>query len=204
MSDSPTSERLAAPGTHLSRDERLRALLEAASDLIAERGISEVSLSAIATRSGVSRQWLYEFFPDIDSIFAALYQNARDEYLKPNATPPVGLFERIEYLKREIDSYLDLPVACAIVGSYAINGGLRKTGSIRALRESILGNLERGWVEPMVQQGVSREESYASVITLMNTVYGLVTAIDGGLTTRAVAQRRLASVIDAVVIHGLA
>ncbi len=185
--------------THLSRDERVHALVRAANELIMENGISDVSLTAIATRSGVSRQWLYEFFPDIDAIYAALYQDARIRFLAADIAPPTEPGELSRYLKDLTVLYLSLPAPAAMVGSYAINGGLRDSPSAKALRESILGNLDRLWVTPMVSFGYRREELIASVITMMNSVFGLVIAVHSGLTSKEVATRRLSGVIDAVV-----
>lgn len=45
-----------------------QAIGEAALDLIAERGMPNVSMSAVAEAAGVSRQTLYNHYPDLESI----------------------------------------------------------------------------------------------------------------------------------------
>lgn len=49
-------------------------IVAAALELIAERGISAVTMSAVAERAGVARQTLYNHFADVDTIMAAVYE----------------------------------------------------------------------------------------------------------------------------------
>jgi AcrR family transcriptional regulator len=49
-------------------------ITEAAMPLIAERGMSNVTMSAVAERAGVSRQTVYNHFPDLDSIVLAVHE----------------------------------------------------------------------------------------------------------------------------------
>ena len=43
---------------HLTRDERISTILQAASEIVVESGVEAATITAIANRSGVSRQWL--------------------------------------------------------------------------------------------------------------------------------------------------
>lgn len=72
----PTVERV----THTSRtddaratraDERSRALAEAAYELLAEGGMEAVTAEAVATRAGVSRRTLFNYFPTVESALTA-------------------------------------------------------------------------------------------------------------------------------------
>ena len=53
---------------------RVDRITEAAMTLIAERGMSGVTMSAVAERAGVSRQTVYNHFPDLDSIVLAVHE----------------------------------------------------------------------------------------------------------------------------------
>jgi AcrR family transcriptional regulator len=56
-----------------SHKERQREqILRAAADIIAERGAANVAMSALARRAGVARATLYNYFPDIERVIAAL------------------------------------------------------------------------------------------------------------------------------------
>jgi AcrR family transcriptional regulator len=56
-------------------------IVAAALELIAERGISGVTMSAVAERAGVARQTLYNHFADVDTIVAAVYERHLAEAL---------------------------------------------------------------------------------------------------------------------------
>lgn len=49
-------------------------IMAAAFALSAERGISGVTMSAVADQAGVARQTLYNHFPDVESIVVAAYE----------------------------------------------------------------------------------------------------------------------------------
>ncbi len=57
---------------YLRADERRRAILDVAGDLVAERGLSHLSMAGIATQAGVSRQLLYRYFSGIDDLVLAM------------------------------------------------------------------------------------------------------------------------------------
>ena len=50
------------------------AVLDAAAALVAEGGLSTVTMSAIAARTGIGRATLYKYFPDVETILAAWQQ----------------------------------------------------------------------------------------------------------------------------------
>ncbi|HEU4894721.1 MAG TPA: helix-turn-helix domain-containing protein, partial [Acidimicrobiia bacterium] len=55
---------------HLSdaRSGLRRSIQEAAVRLISERGMPNVAMSAVAEEAGVSRQTVYNHYPDLESI----------------------------------------------------------------------------------------------------------------------------------------
>ncbi len=46
-------------------------MLEAALDLLRERGLAKLTMSALAQRAGISRPTLYHLFPDVNAVLAA-------------------------------------------------------------------------------------------------------------------------------------
>jgi AcrR family transcriptional regulator len=62
-----------------AREAASTALLEAAEHVAAERGIDQTSIAAIAERAQVAVGTLYNYFPDRESLFAALFKWRRDE-----------------------------------------------------------------------------------------------------------------------------
>jgi AcrR family transcriptional regulator len=62
-----------------AREAASTALLEATEHVAAERGIDQTSIAAIAERAQVAVGTLYNYFPDREAIFAALFKWRRDE-----------------------------------------------------------------------------------------------------------------------------
>ncbi|WP_327290262.1 TetR/AcrR family transcriptional regulator [Streptomyces sp. NBC_01198] len=48
--------------------------LDAAAALVAERGLTRVTMSAVAARTGIGRATLYKYFPDVESILATWHE----------------------------------------------------------------------------------------------------------------------------------
>jgi AcrR family transcriptional regulator len=184
---------------HLSRDERLTSILRAASDIIIESGIEATTITAIATRSGVSRQWLYDFFPDVEAIMRALYEEAQREFFVDGPLLLPGDDDFVDFVKRGAVAWLQMPVAFAILTSHALNGGVRSNSPSVTLRSFILESFERSWIDPFIAFGYAREVLYGSIMTIISTAVGLNIAVAEDLTTYEVAERRLFTVIEAII-----
>jgi len=64
-----------------AREAASSALLEAAEYVASERGIEQTSIAAIAERAQVAVGTLYNYFPDRESLLAALFKWRRDEMI---------------------------------------------------------------------------------------------------------------------------
>lgn len=56
---------------YLGKEDRRKQLLQAASDLVIRSGWPALSMSALADSTGVSRQLIYQHFPNLDSLLSA-------------------------------------------------------------------------------------------------------------------------------------
>jgi AcrR family transcriptional regulator len=82
------------------RDAVRDATLDATAALVAEHGLTGVTMSQIARESGIGRATLYKYFPDIESILAAWHERHIAEHLHQlaevtGATPPAGQLEAV-------------------------------------------------------------------------------------------------------------
>ncbi len=64
-----------------AREAAATALLEAAEEVAAQRGLEATSIAAIAERAGVAVGTLYNYFADRDAIIAALFRLRRGEVI---------------------------------------------------------------------------------------------------------------------------
>ena len=53
------------------RQEVREAILDAAGELVARRGLLAVSMSQLAEAAGIGRATLYKYFADVEHVFAA-------------------------------------------------------------------------------------------------------------------------------------
>jgi AcrR family transcriptional regulator len=67
------------------RETATAAILDAVEELANERGFEQTSIAAIAERAGVAVGTLYNYFPDRDGMFAALFE-VRRAALAPRIT----------------------------------------------------------------------------------------------------------------------
>src|SRR6266852_3396166 len=63
------------------RDAVREATLNATAALVAEHGLTSVTMSQIAKESGIGRATLHKYFPDIDSILVAWHERQVAEHL---------------------------------------------------------------------------------------------------------------------------
>ncbi|HWU88272.1 MAG TPA: TetR/AcrR family transcriptional regulator, partial [Kofleriaceae bacterium] len=64
-----------------AREAAATAILEAAEEVAAARGLEATSTAAIAERAGVAVGTLYNYFPDREALIAALFKLRRDALL---------------------------------------------------------------------------------------------------------------------------
>ncbi|MFH8679595.1 TetR family transcriptional regulator [Streptomyces lydicus] len=77
--DGRPAPRRGGGGRQAQRAERREALLEAAMELISERGYRRTSLAAVAERAGLTQQGLLHHFPTKESLLVAVLE-ARDRW----------------------------------------------------------------------------------------------------------------------------
>jgi AcrR family transcriptional regulator len=68
------------------------AILDAAWQLVGERGLSAVTMSQISEQAGIGRATLYKYFPDVESILLAWHDRQVGEHLEQLA----GIVEKHE------------------------------------------------------------------------------------------------------------
>src|SRR5204862_4055277 len=58
------------------------AIIEATSSLVAQHGLTSVSMSHIAEGAGIGRATLYKYFPDVESILLAWHERHLSGHLE--------------------------------------------------------------------------------------------------------------------------
>src|SRR5271165_4457657 len=68
------SRPVAEPRPYLRAHERRAQILQAAVTIIGRDGLGNLTVAGVALEAGVSRQWVYEHFSDLDDLYRALIQ----------------------------------------------------------------------------------------------------------------------------------
>lgn len=115
-----------------AREAAATALLEAAEEVAAQRGLEATSIAAIAERAGVAVGTLYNYFPDRDAMLAALFKLRRSELVPrmvaaAENTRDLPFEQRLRaYLVGVLTAFEDYRRFCRVAMSAADQGGAMK------------------------------------------------------------------------------
>jgi TetR/AcrR family transcriptional regulator, transcriptional repressor for nem operon len=169
------------PTTEKGRATRAR-ILKAASQLIAERGVNQVTLEDVEREAEVGRSQLYHYFDGRDDLLRAVIDTTTDAVLGDQA----GLLDHLDSLAA-IDRWFDALVA--LQEERDARGGCPLGSLVGQLAErddetraALVGGFAR-WEEPLIagltrmqERGVLRRD--ASVREIADAT---IAAIQGGL-----------------------
>jgi AcrR family transcriptional regulator len=174
---------------HMKREERISSILDATRDLLLENGVEAATITAIAGRSRVSRQWLYELFPDVESILTELYARTRaqlfatfaDLQFDDEASPRQRVLSRTDLL-------MEMPEVHVRFLAYFLNSGLTHSRSVEAVRANIYEDMEAKWVTPFLPFGLDRDLTFGSIISILQVALTLrIATFDGHISAEAAA-----------------
>lgn len=108
MATQPT----ASPGNRLSRTrltgaERQRSILEAATEVFAQRGYDGARIDEIAAAAGVSKALIYEHFPGKRELYAQIMRTGTQEHLDRVLQATSSAQGSVEIMERGLGAYLD-------------------------------------------------------------------------------------------------
>jgi AcrR family transcriptional regulator len=179
-------------------DDRRDHVIDAASDLLESRSIQDISMSSVAEAAGMSRVWIYRFFPDLASIFFEVYARSPMGMASATPAPPEQITALRSFMINRIDDYLDVRPACAIVGAYSLNCVRSTDSELASLADRVFSDLREAWVQPLVSLGNDSHDVWSKIVVFLNVHYGLVISVHRGLVSREAASRRLEEVIHAL------
>ena len=149
----------------LTRQKVLAAVL----DLVTEGSLDELSVPAVAQRSGVSVATIYRYFPTRDELLAAAAaEPSRQALSQPPAPRPndddLATFQRAMWH----DFASNLPLLRHQIASTA--GRELRTARLDRSRSSLAGYIERHGIDPQSRSG----ERLISLLLLINGSLALV------------------------------
>jgi AcrR family transcriptional regulator len=194
------------------------AILEAARDLLADGGITGLSMRQIADRVGVTATAIYHYFDGKQEIVNRVVISAFERfgaYLKDAmAEHPVGSIERLHSLGEayirfafENDAYFRV-IFSIQPKSHAGLDGIPEGGGYHLLRKTVAEAIDAGAIKP--RQDEVGEAEHADVVSmyLWSLAHGLVTLTMCGAGDRCDCQGkpdavRLLKAFGPFVDHGI-
>ncbi|KAA2256074.1 TetR/AcrR family transcriptional regulator [Solihabitans fulvus] len=189
--------RISAATVAEHRANQLRALLDAAGELVAEGGAEALTLAALARRVGLSRPSLYEYFRSKEDLVAAILSDELPDWarrLDRAVREAPNLPAKVEaYLRTQLQIVADgRHGAAVLLAAHALPASSRE--QIRAGHERLLAPL----TDALREAGVSQPELRAALVH--GTVEAAARRISPG--QRDHNETVVAALLDQV-LHGL-
>jgi AcrR family transcriptional regulator len=171
------SRRVSEPRPYLRAGARRTQLLDAAAAIIGRHGLGSLTVAGVAAEAGVSRQWVYEHFSDLDDLYRALIEDrfaALDANIDAAKTRSTGV-ELATFAARQV--FALVPADRKILRSLVVGAGWNRpelAGIESELRERILHR----WTGFLRAAGYDDPEARAIVWVIVNAVFGLADQIE--------------------------
>ena len=153
------------------------ATLDATADLVAERGLTGVTMSEVAKRTGLGRATLYKYFPDVDSILVAWHERQVGNHLEQL----VKIWEQTGRLEAVLQAYAFI---CHEHPTTEPAASLHRTEQVAKAREHLITFLAEALAEADVRDDVPAKELAAYC------VHALTAA--GAVPSKAAVRRLVA------------
>jgi AcrR family transcriptional regulator len=185
--------------TRISKSQRRDQIIESAESIIEEIGIADCTMSAIADRAGITRAWLYKFFPDVESVLVAVWMSWQlPGALGTEVMSPVGEFAVLSHMRSCIDLWLRMPLGAAMIGNYGLISTVGDSTIGSRLNNLMWEDWEQRWVGPLERGGIPREVAIGVVVTVHASAVGVLLAMHQGRLHREAARAVLSQIVDGV------
>src|SRR5580692_4637917 len=173
MSPSPVE-----PRPYLRARERRTQLLEAAAAIVGRDGLGGLTVAGVAVEAGVSRQWVYEHFSDLDDLYWALILDrfaaldASIDTAKRRLTGP----ELATFAARQLFALApaDRRILRALVDGCGATGP-----ELAGLQSDLRERVFRRWTGFLRHAGHDDDDARAIVWSNVNALFGLADQVEG-------------------------
>lgn len=165
------------PRPYLRAGARRTQLLDAAAVIVGRHGVGSLTIAGVALESGVSRQWVYEHFSDLDDLYRALLLDrfaALDAHID-GAKARLRGAELVTFAAREL--FALAPADRRILRALVDGGGGNRPELVEIeseLRERIM----RRWTPEVQAIGHSQAEARAIVWSVVHALFGLADQVE--------------------------
>ena len=151
---------------YLGKDDRKRALLGAAAELVEEEGWGILNMTALAERAGVSRQLVYQHFPNLEGLLSetawAIFTDTMEGTAKAIADHPDNLKKAI---RAAVFVSLDMPEGRGDALWQLIAGFGLHSPELEVIRAGIRDVILKLWVPAVSKElGLDKPAAYQAAL----------------------------------------
>ncbi len=179
-----------------TEDEQRLRIINAAIASIEDVGLASCSMTMVAARAEITRAWLYNFFPDMESLLIAIWKSRHGELFRSALTPPAPGVSINDHLKNRIEFWMDLEFGAVAVGLFGLLGPSVESSRHSTLNEMIWEMLEETWIDPLSKSGLSRGEAVGATIMVYTSITAILLALHQSRLRDPEARKCIADIID--------
>ncbi len=162
---------------YLSAGVRRSLIVAAASRLISRDGLNGLTMVAVAKEAGVSRQLVYDHFPDLPTLFeAAFAEQARQYALGLNEVSALGADDASTLARQLFEHVLALGPETRRVVRALIGGAIPV--ELAGVREQFRATIGQRWSKWFRALGLDDQSSHALVWVMTAAYLSLAELVD--------------------------
>lgn len=172
--------------TYLLKDDRRRMLLEHAALIVETRDWSQLTMSALATRAGTSRQTIYQHFPNVEALLTETAAHLFADLLhKTAAVINDNSLDLASAVRKAAVLSLDLSDGLGDALREVIVGGSRTSSELVAFSKEIRKVVIELWSPRIISElKIKKNQARPLIWMLLMAFWGLQPLIRDGLVTR--------------------
>lgn len=187
--------------SYMQKDDRRRMLLEQAALIVESRDWSELTMSALATQAGISRQTIYQHFPNVEALLTETAEHMFAELWERTAAiindPNLSLGKAV---KETAILSLNLSDGMGDALGEVIVGGSRASSELMAFSKHIRGLVIELWSPRVTKDlGLKKPAARNLIWMLLMAFWGLRQLIRDGLVARKQALEQFEEMVRRAV-----
>lgn len=208
-----SSDASPSEGRGRDSDRSQQAILLAADQEFAERGLAGARVERIAERAGVDKRLIYYYFSSKDQLFQAVLEETYRRIRNAEAGLQLADLDPVEAMRRLTEFtwkyHVEHPDFVTLVNSANLHGGrhLQESAHIRQMNSPLIDSLSsilgRGRATGVFRAGVDPVQLYISIASLaffyVSNNSTLSAVFGRSLMTPKALNERLSHVVDVVL-----
>ena len=197
MTSSQTQEKR----PYLGKNDRKKALLHSAAELVEDAGWGVLNMSALADRAGVSRQLVYQHFPNLESLLGAAAWAIFTDTMQGTALAITSNPNDIKLaIRSAVFVSLDMPVGKGDALWQLIAGSGLNSPELETIRLGIRGVILKLWVPTMRKaKGLDQAAATGLVWMVILSFWGIRQLIRDGVVSREQGIAQFDALLDRLI-----